>query len=98
MPLMFLPSRLSHIQTRQTNRHQRWRSHPGEKDIIVNQEWKNEHFNVITDNEALALEIELQNGEKVILATIYCPNGNPSSTLKNLRGVKMSPLRFFQIT
>ena len=29
------------------------------KGIIVKQEWKNEHFNVITDNEALALEIEL---------------------------------------
>ena len=42
---------------------------------------KNEHFNVITDNEALAIEIELQNGEKVILATIYCPNGNPSLRL-----------------
>ena len=31
------------------------------KGIIVNKEWKNEHFNVITDNEALAVEIELQN-------------------------------------
>ena len=40
------------------------------KGIIVNQEWKTEHFNVITDNEALAVEIELQNGDKVILATI----------------------------
>ena len=38
---------------------------------IVNQEWKNDHFNVITDNQALAVEIELQNGDKVILATIY---------------------------
>ena len=27
--------------------------------IIVSQERKNEHFNVITDNEALAIEIEL---------------------------------------
>ena len=36
------------------------------KGIIVNQEWKNKHFNVITDNEALAIEIELQNQEKVI--------------------------------
>ena len=27
------------------------------KGIIVNQEWKNEHFNVITDNKALAIEI-----------------------------------------
>ena len=30
------------------------------KGIIVNQEWKNEHFNVITDTEALAIEAELQ--------------------------------------
>ena len=51
------------------------------KGIIVNQEWKNEHFNVITDNEALAIEIEPQNGDKVILAIIYCPNGNPSLRL-----------------
>ena len=50
------------------------------KGIIVNQEWKNEHFSVITD-EALAVEIELQNGDKVILAIIYCPNGNPSLRL-----------------
>ena len=49
--------------------------------IIVNQEWKNDHFNVITDNEALAIEIELQNGDKVILATIYCPTGNLSLRL-----------------
>ena len=51
------------------------------KGIIVNQEWKNDHFNVITDNEALAIEIKLQNGDKVILAIIYCPNGNPSLTI-----------------
>ena len=51
------------------------------KGIIVNQEWKNEHFNVITDNEALAIEIELQNWDKVILATIYFPNGNASLRL-----------------
>ena len=52
------------------------------KGNIVNQERKKpEHFNVITDNEALALDIELQSGDKVILTTIYCPNGNPSSRL-----------------
>ena len=34
-----------------------------------------EHF------DPLAIEIELQNGDKVILATIYCPNGNPSLRL-----------------
>ena len=49
--------------------------------ITVNQEWKNKQFNLINDNEALAIEIELQNGEIVILATIYCPNGNPSLRL-----------------
>ena len=48
------------------------------KGIIVNQEWKTEHFNVITDSETLAIEIELQNGDKVVLATIYCPKGNPT--------------------
>ena len=51
------------------------------KSIFVNQEWKNEHFNVITDNEALAIDFKLQNGDNVILATIYCPNGNPSLRL-----------------
>ena len=51
------------------------------KGIIVNQQWKNDRFNVITDNEALAVEIELQNGDKVILATIYCPNRNLSLRL-----------------
>ena len=38
------------------------------KGIIVNQEWKNKHFNVLTENEALAIEIELQNGDKINLA------------------------------
>ena len=51
------------------------------KGIIVNQELINEHFSVITENEALATEIELENAEKVILATIYCPNGNRSIRL-----------------
>ena len=35
------------------------------KGITVNQEWKTEHFNVKTDNEALAIEIELKNRDKV---------------------------------
>ena len=46
------------------------------KGIVVNEEWKNEHFNVITANEALAIEIEVKNVEKVILATTYCQNGS----------------------
>ena len=51
------------------------------KSIIVNHEWKIKHFNVITDHEALPIEIELQNVDKIILANIYCPNGNPGLRL-----------------
>ena len=51
------------------------------KGIIINQEWRNEHFNVITDNEAIAIEIEVHYRDKIILATSYCPNGNPSLRL-----------------
>ena len=64
------------------------------KGIIVNQEWKKEHFNVITDNKALAIEIELQNGHKVILATIYCPNGNPSIRLFRMINVLSNQVIF----
>ena len=46
------------------------------KGIIVNQEWKNEHFNVITDNEALAIEIELQMKSQQI--TIFSVSPRPS--------------------
>ena len=59
---------------RQISRHQGGHSHPGEKRHYCKPRMENEHFNVITDNEALAVEIELQNRDKVILATIYCPN------------------------
>ena len=64
------------------------------KGIIVNLECENEHFNVITDNEALAIEIEFQNGDKVILATIYCPNGNPSSRLYRMINALPNPVIF----
>ena len=64
------------------------------KDVIVNQEWKNEHFNAITENEALALEIELQNGDKVILATIYCPNGISSLRLFRMSNALSNQLFF----
>ena len=66
------------------------------KGIFVSQEWKNEHFNVITDNEAPAIEIELQNRENVILATIYCPNGNPSSRLFGMINALSNQLIFLR--
>ena len=37
-------------------------------------------FNIITDNEALAIDLELSNNQNLTLATIYCPNGNPNLT------------------
>ena len=38
-------------------------------------------FNIITDNEALAIELELSNNQNLTLSTIYCPNENPNLSL-----------------
>ena len=56
--------------------------------LVVNKEYRNTDFNMITDNEALAIDIDLSNNQNLILATIYCPNGNPNlrlfKSIKNL--------------
>ena len=49
--------------------------------LAVNKEYRNEDFNIITDNEALAIELELSNNQNFTLATIYFPNGNPNLSL-----------------
>ena len=49
--------------------------------LVVNKGYRNEDFNIITENEALAINLELSNNQNLTLATIYCPNGNPSSSL-----------------
>ena len=49
--------------------------------LVVNNEYRNKDFNIITDNEALTLELELSNNQNFTLATIYCSNGNPSLSL-----------------
>ena len=49
--------------------------------LVINKEYRNEDFNIITDNEALAINLELSHNQNLILATIYCPNGNPNSSL-----------------
>ena len=49
--------------------------------LVINKEYRNEDFNIITENEALAINLELSNNQNLTLATIYCPNGNPSSSL-----------------
>ena len=49
--------------------------------LVVNKEYRNEDFNVITENKALAIELELSNNQNFTLATIYCPNGNLNLSL-----------------
>ena len=40
---------------------------------VVNKEFRNSDFNIITENEALAINLELSNNQNLTLATIYCP-------------------------
>ena len=56
--------------------------------LVINKEYRNIDFNIITHNEALVIDIDLCNNQNLILATIYCPNGNPNfrlfETINNL--------------
>ena len=49
--------------------------------LVVNKEYRNNDFNIITDNEALAIQLEHSSNQNLTLATIYCPNGNPNPSL-----------------
>ena len=49
--------------------------------LVINKEYRNIDFSIITDNEALVIDIDLSNSQNLILATIYCPNGNPNLRL-----------------
>ena len=46
--------------------------------LVINKEYKNSDFSIITSNEALAINLNLSNNQNVTLATIYCSNGNPN--------------------
>ena len=46
--------------------------------LVINKEYRNSDFIIITENEALAINLDLSNNQNVTLATIYCPNGNPN--------------------
>ena len=66
-------------------------------DLVVNKEYRNNDVNIITDNEALAIDIELFNNQNLTLATIYCPNGNPKLTLfQTIKNLSDSVCRRFQ--
>ena len=49
--------------------------------LVVNKEFRNADFNIITENEALAINLELSCNQNLTLATIYCPNGTPDFSL-----------------
>ena len=46
--------------------------------LVINKEYRNSDFSIITENEALAINLDLSNNQNVTLATIYYPNGNPN--------------------
>ena len=50
-------------------------------DLVINKEYRNSDLNIITENKALAINLELSNNQNLTLATIYCPNGNPNFSL-----------------
>ena len=49
--------------------------------LVINKEYRNDDFNIMTNDEALAIDLELSNNENLTLSTIYCPNGNPNLSL-----------------
>ena len=49
--------------------------------LVINNEYRNIDFNIITDNKALVIDIDLCNNQNLILATMYCSNENPNFRL-----------------
>ena len=49
--------------------------------LVVNKELRTADFNIITENEALAINLELSKNQNLTLATIYCPNRTPIFSL-----------------
>ena len=66
--------------------------------LVIKKEYHNIDFNIITDNEALATDIDLSNNQNLILATVYCPNGSPNlrlfETINNLSDNVMFRFQF----
>ena len=49
--------------------------------LVLNNEYHNIDFNVVTGNKALVIDIDLSNNQNLILVAIYCPNGNSNLRL-----------------
>ena len=49
--------------------------------LVINKEYMNGDFSIITENEPLAINLELSNNQNLTLTTIHCPNGNPNFSL-----------------
>ena len=49
--------------------------------LVINKEYRDSNFSIITSNEALAISLGISNNQNLTLATIYCPNGNPDFLL-----------------
>ena len=54
---------------------------PVKNGLVINKEYRNTDFIIITDNKVLVIDIDLSNKQNLILAIIYCPNGNPNPRL-----------------
>ena len=49
--------------------------------LLINKEYRDSDFSIITSNKALAITLDLSNNQNITLATIYCLNGNPNLSL-----------------
>ena len=49
--------------------------------LVINKEYRSSDFSIITENEALAINLDLSNNQNVTLAAIYCLNGNHNLSL-----------------
>ena len=55
-----------------------------EDGLVVNKEYRNDDFKIMTDNKALAVDLEISNIQNLTLAPFHCLNGNPKLSLKLL--------------
>ena len=50
-------------------------------ELVLNKVYDNDDFNIITNNETMAIELELSNKTTLMLAIFYCTDGKPDREL-----------------